>query len=141
MVKGKDSNKFSGKVYNPIESKYYEFDGKYTDNSIELNFDDIKFDINKKLTENGGVFTNNIDITVYDKDEKVLTYNEKDEFYFDKKVEFNNNDSVSIKDITQEEIDTIMTDFESTKLYEFYQYIENIVNNLDFDNEIEELIK
>lgn len=101
------------------EEEKVEFTGNITDNVITINIEDIKCIITYNSKENDFYTEYNITLyqTVDNQETELCTIKMTNQYYFDKEVDINLDNSININDITEEEMNTIYSNLMNHPLY------------------------
>ena len=126
LVKDNDTTKYDLTYKGFITNTIYKLNGTYSKDKLEINMDEMKIIITGNLENKVDTYNSNIKMDIYDGEESILSTNININYYFDKDVEFDDTDSVSIEEIDEVEMETIMTNLYNSPLYELFGIIEDM---------------
>lgn len=133
--KDKTQYNYNGFILNDDQEKI-EFNGSVLDNKflmvVEQEEYDIKLVVDTNNMEKDNVFTNNTHIVLYsiidEKENELGILDLNNEYYFDKKVNFNINDSVNINEISDEDLIIIEDNIMNHPIYQIFTSITGLLN-------------
>ena len=114
----KDAYDYELSVTNIFDGNKYTISGTYQKDNLVINYDDNKVDITTSSEEKEGNFINRSKILLREDDDNSVEIDINNTNYFDKKVEFNANNSKSIDEIESEELELLINNIKESKLYE-----------------------